>query len=72
MSAQLKANEGAFTDQLFAILREDPFRDPLLDSVRAGSMSRNGMKVWARQAILVVREFTRFISAIHSNCPHRE
>jgi pyrroloquinoline-quinone synthase len=30
------------------------------------------MKVWVRQAILVVREFTRFISAIHSNCPHRE
>jgi pyrroloquinoline-quinone synthase len=72
MSAELKATKEEFTEELFAILREDPFRDPLLDSVRAGSMSRIGMQVWVRQAILVVREFTRFISAIHSNCPNRE
>jgi pyrroloquinoline-quinone synthase len=72
MNDGLNATDEAFTDQLFAILREEPFRDPLLDSVRAGNMSREGLKVWATQTVLVVREFTRFISAIHSNCPHRE
>jgi len=59
-----------FADELFSILREEPFRDPLLDAVRSGRMSRAGLKLWAAQAMLVVRQFTRFISAIHSNCPH--
>jgi pyrroloquinoline quinone (PQQ) biosynthesis protein C len=58
--------------ELFAIIRENAFRDPMLDSVRTGAMSRDGVRKWALQASLVVREFTRFISAIHANCPDRD
>ena len=61
-----------FVDELFAIQREDSFRDPMLDAVRTGSMSRAGVRLWSLQASLVVRQFTRFISAIHANCPHRD
>jgi len=58
-------------DDLFAIIRENSYRDPMLEAVRLGSMSRAGVQRWALQASLVVREFTRFISAIHANCPDR-
>lgn len=61
-----------FASELFAVIREEPFRDPLLDAIRAGRMTRERVKIWVGQAALVVREFTRFISAIHANCPHRE
>jgi pyrroloquinoline quinone (PQQ) biosynthesis protein C len=61
-----------FASELFAVIREEPFRDPLLDAIRAGRMTRERVKLWVCQASLVVREFTRFISAIHANCPHRE
>jgi pyrroloquinoline-quinone synthase len=61
-----------FQDVLFAILREHTFRDPMLDAVRSGSMSRLGIPLGTLQASLVVREFTCFVSAIHSNCPNRD
>jgi pyrroloquinoline-quinone synthase len=64
--------ETRFTDELLTILREAQFRDPFFEAVRAGQMSRAGVKQWVLQASLVVREFTRFISAIHANCPHRD
>lgn len=64
--------DARYTDELLAILRADKFRDPFFDAVRAGRMSRAGVKRWVLQAALVVREFTRFISAIHANCPHRD
>jgi len=60
-----------FQDELFAILREHSFRDPMFDAVRSGSMSRLGIRLWTLQASLVVRVFTCFVSAIHSNCPNR-
>lgn len=63
---------GRFQDELFAILREHSFRDPMFDAVRSGSMSRLGIRLWSLQASLVVREFTCFVSAIHSNCPNRD
>lgn len=63
---------GRFVDELFAVQREQSFRDPMLHAVRTGSMSRAGVRLWALQASLVVRQFTRFISAIHANCPHRD
>ncbi len=63
---------GRFAEELFAIQRELLFRDPMFDAVRDGSMSREGLRLWALQASLVVRQFTRFISAIHANCPHRD
>lgn len=58
-------------DDLFLIIRENSYRDPMLEAVRLGSMSRAGVQRWALQASLVVREFTRFVSAIHANCPDR-
>jgi pyrroloquinoline-quinone synthase len=64
--------EEKFTDELLSILREGNFRDPLFDAIRSGRMSRAGMKLWALQAMTVVGQFTRFISAIHANCPHRD
>jgi pyrroloquinoline-quinone synthase len=67
-----KAAEGAFAKELLAVTREQPYRDPLLDAIRSGRMSRAGMKLWVAQAMMIVREFTRFISAIHSNCPHAD
>lgn len=63
---------GAFIEELFAIMREHAFRDPMFDALRSGSMSRAGVRLWTLQASLVVRQFTRFISAIHANCPHRD
>jgi pyrroloquinoline-quinone synthase len=62
----------SFAGELLAVLSEEPFRDPLFDALRAGRMSRAGIKLWATQAMTVVREFTRFISAIHANCPHTD
>lgn len=61
-----------FIKELFAILREESYRDPFLSAVSAGEAGRAGIKTWTLQAMLVVRQFTRFISAIHANCPHRE
>ena len=61
-----------FVDELFAIQRELSFRDPMLDAVRRGSIDISSVRLWTLQASLVVKEFTRFISAIHANCPHRE
>jgi len=61
-----------FIEELFAIQREFSFRDPMFDAVRSGSMSRAGVRLWTLQASLFVRQFTRFISAIHANCPHRD
>jgi pyrroloquinoline quinone (PQQ) biosynthesis protein C len=69
---QFDASQPEFTAELLAILRQESFRDPTLDAVRAGRMSRAGLKVWVLQAMCVVRQFTRFISAIHANCPHRD
>jgi pyrroloquinoline-quinone synthase len=61
-----------FVEELHEIQRELSFRDPFFDAVRTGSMSRAGVRLWTLQASLVVRQFTRFISAIHANCPHRD
>ncbi|HLG15837.1 MAG TPA: iron-containing redox enzyme family protein [Blastocatellia bacterium] len=61
-----------FAGELLAVVRAHAYRDPMFDAIRNGEMSREGIKLWTLQAMLVVREFTRFISAIHSNCPDRE
>lgn len=66
------ATTDRLTAELLRILESETFRDPLLDDVRSGRMSRAGLRLWSLQASLVVREFTRFISAIHSNCPYRD
>ena len=61
-----------FCNELLEILREDGFRDPLLPAIKNGQLGREELKRWVLQAALVVRQFTRFISAIHSNCPDRQ
>jgi pyrroloquinoline-quinone synthase len=61
-----------FIEDLFAIMREEAFPDPFFDAARSGEMSRAGVKAWILQAAIVVREFPRFISATHANCPHRD
>jgi pyrroloquinoline quinone (PQQ) biosynthesis protein C len=72
MTRQVETTEDAFAKELMAVISEQPYRDPLLDSIRSGRMSRGGMKLWVGQAMMIVREFTRFISAIHANCPHAD
>src|SRR5215813_3804139 len=72
MSTTAQSTRSVFIEELFAIVREESTRDPFFDAMRAGQVSREGIKTWALQALQVVREFTRFISAIHANCPHRE
>src|SRR5262245_34926386 len=64
--------EGQLSGELIGILKRQSFRDPFFADVLSGRMSRAGIKVWTLQASLVVKQFTRFISAIHSNCPHRD
>ncbi len=61
-----------FSDELLELARREGFRDPFFGALRHGQLSRAAVKRWAIQASLVVREFTRFISAIHANCPHRD
>jgi pyrroloquinoline quinone (PQQ) biosynthesis protein C len=61
-----------FAKELLAVISEQPYRDPLLEAIRSGRMSRVGMTTWVAQAMMIVREFTRFISAIHANCPHAD
>ncbi len=65
-------SELSFVDELFAIQRELSFRDPMLDAVKQRTIKISGLRLWTLQASLVVREFTRFISAIHANCPYRD
>jgi len=73
MSEAAKTISGnGILDELLLISREEAFRDPMLDAVRRGSMSRAGVRRWMLQASLVVRDFTRFISAIHANCPDQD
>lgn len=72
MSTTAPSTRSVFIEELFAIVREESTRDPFFDAVRAGRVSREGLKLWTLQALQVVRQFTRFISAIHANCPHRE
>lgn len=64
--------DNRFSDELLDLARRESPRDPFFDALRAGRLSREAAKQWAVQASLVVREFTRFISAMHANCPHRD
>ncbi|MEK6320794.1 MAG: iron-containing redox enzyme family protein [Acidobacteriota bacterium] len=66
------STETRFIDELLVILAEEKFRDPVFDAVRKGTINREAVKLWILQASLVVCQFTRFISAIHANCPHRD
>ena len=72
MTRRVETTENDFAKELLSVISEQPYRDPLLDAIRSGRMSRAGMKLWVGQAMMIVREFTRFISAIHANCPYAD
>jgi pyrroloquinoline quinone (PQQ) biosynthesis protein C len=72
MATAEATSQQRFVDELFRIMEEANYRDPMFNAIRAGRMSREGIKLWTLQAMFVVRQFTRFISAIHANCPHRD
>jgi pyrroloquinoline quinone (PQQ) biosynthesis protein C len=67
-----KPKQKIFSSELLAILSEDATRDPIFDAIRTGRISRAGLKLWTLQASLIVHPFTRFVSGIHANCPHRD
>lgn len=61
-----------FIAELTATIKMHSFRDPLVEGLLLGELSREGVKLWFMQAAFVVRDFTRIISAIHSNCPYED
>jgi pyrroloquinoline-quinone synthase len=67
-----KPKAKVFSDELLVILSENATRDPIFDAIRTGQISRAGLKLWTLQASLIVHPFTRFVSGIHANCPHRD
>jgi pyrroloquinoline-quinone synthase len=69
---QSGARSNGFAAELSAVAREYSYRDPLFNALRAGALPREAIKLWALQAMLVVEQFTRFISGIHANCPYRD
>jgi pyrroloquinoline-quinone synthase len=45
---------------------------PLWHAIAAGSVSRAGLGIFARQFYLQVNEFPRAVSALHASCPYPE
>jgi len=60
----------SFVRDLFKMVgeRRSFGRHPLWHKIAEGKVSREGMKVFAAQFFLQVREFPRAISALHSRC----
>jgi pyrroloquinoline quinone (PQQ) biosynthesis protein C len=67
-----RTEPNGFIAELTAVARKYSYRDPMFDALRAGALPREAIKLWALQAMKVVEQFTRFISAIHANCPYRD
>jgi pyrroloquinoline quinone (PQQ) biosynthesis protein C len=72
MTRQQARRDSELIEHLFEIIREESYRDPLFDAVQAGTLPREGLKIWILQVAAVVRQFTRFVSGIHANCPFRD
>ena len=45
---------------------------PLWKEIAAGKVSPEGLKIFAQQFFLQVREFPRAVSAMHANCPYAD
>src|SRR5262249_23818675 len=60
----------SFVQDLFSMVKERRSfgRHPLWKKIGDGQVSRDGMKVFAAQFFLQVREFPRAVSALHSRC----
>jgi pyrroloquinoline-quinone synthase len=67
---RMAGSSETFVRELFEMVRERRSfgRHPLWKKIAAGEVSRDGMKVFAAQFFLQVREFPRAISALHSRC----
>jgi pyrroloquinoline-quinone synthase len=67
----MPASVEEFERALRALVEQDlrSGRDPLLDRLRQGPVEPPVLRGWTAQYYLVVREFARFLSAIHSRCP---
>ncbi|HVA82371.1 MAG TPA: iron-containing redox enzyme family protein [Candidatus Binataceae bacterium] len=61
----------AFVRELFAMVKERRSfgRHPLWLKIARGELPAAGMRVFAAQFFLQVREFPRAVSALHSRCP---
>ena len=59
-----------FVEDLFALVRERRSfgRHPLWRRIGEGKVARDGMRRFAAQFFLQVREFPRAVSALHSRC----
>jgi pyrroloquinoline-quinone synthase len=60
----------SFVQDLFSMVKERRSfgRHPLWRKIGEGKVSRDGMKTFAAQFFLQVREFPRAVSALHSRC----
>src|SRR5579885_1949894 len=66
----MAAPSEGFVRDLFAMVKQRRSfgGHPLWHKISAGKVSRDGMKVFAAQFFLQVREFPRAVSALHSQC----
>src|SRR5262252_1962476 len=66
----MAAASESFVKDLFAMVKERRSfgRHPLWRRIGEGKVARDGMKTFAAQFYLQVREFPRAVSALHSRC----
>lgn len=66
----MAASSESFVRDLFTMVKENRSfgRHPLWGKISEGKVSRDGMKTFAAQFFLQVREFPRAVSALHSRC----
>jgi pyrroloquinoline-quinone synthase len=64
----------AFIDELVSEIRARRSfgGHPLWHAIAAGKISREGLKIFARQFYLQVNEFPRAVSALHASCPYAD
>lgn len=72
MTMQIESSQEEFADELLGIVRNQTYRDPLIEAIRSGEIDRDGMKRWAMQALMFVREFIEMLGDIHSKCPFED
>jgi pyrroloquinoline-quinone synthase len=64
----------AFIDELIAEIRKRRSfgGHPLWHAIADGKVSPAGLRIFARQFFLQVREFPRAVSALHASCPYED
>ncbi len=64
----------AFVEELMTTIksRRSFGGHPLWKEIAAGKVSQDGLKTFAQQFFLQVREFPRAVSAMHANCPYAD